>query len=330
MNINRFLMPNDIITNLTTIYRYIGKNEQYLEIVGSDFDRIVEQTIERDSYFLSKILNLDISDARMRLIITKNSTPRAKDENTLYNLKEMLTSFQKQHSDVQTQSNDLINMINYIFPSINIKYDFVFHDKKIVLRSQEMKSKRVIIDEINEEVKSNLLKGTFEPIVLLIHYFIDFYNLEPFTVHNHEASLLILYLSLLKANVYAFQYVSLFELIFNDYDTFITELKNASFNWKEGLSQTLGFVRYMTKCILSAYNRTHEIINEYSYDQNINKSNNIENTILKLSTVFTKEEIRLVHPYVSESTINRTLSKMREDKVIKPLGKGRSAKWIKL
>ena len=77
----------------------------------------------------------------------------------------------------------------------------------------------------------------------------------------------------------------------------------------------------------TSFKKVYEI---YEFDRSINKANNIENTILKLPEIFTKEEIRINHPFVSESTINRTLSKLRDEKVIKPLGKGRSAKWIKI
>ena len=60
------------------------------------------------------------------------------------------------------------------------------------------------------------------------------------------------------------------------------------------------------------------------------KSTNIENTINKLPNIFTKDQIREIHPYVSESTINRALQKLRDENKIKPLGKGRSAKWRKI
>lgn len=330
ININRYLIPNDVITTLSSIYQYIGKNESNEVTVGNDLNRIIEQTIERDCYFLAKILNLDITDTRMRLIITKDSAPRNKNENTLYNVKEILKTFQFNHHDLTTQSNDLINLINYIYTSQNIKFDYEQIDKKEILRSQSMRSKRIILDEINEEVTRNLVKESFETIVLYLHYFIDFYNIEPFTENNETASLLLLYLLMLKANIYSFRYISLFELVYLDMNNFHLELKNASFNWKEGLSQTFGFVRFMTKLILKSYEQTNDLIKNYQFDLNINKSNNIEITIAKLADIFTKEEIRIVHPYVSESTINRTLSKLRDEKVIKPLGKGRSAKWIKI
>lgn len=330
ININRFLIPNDVIASLTSIYRYIGKNEVYANKVGMNLNRIVDQTIERDAYFLAQIINLDLTNTRMRLIITKNSSPRTNSETILFNIKELLSLCQMKYIDMETKSNDLINMANYIDDKKNIKYDYVKTDKKQLLKSQSLKSKRIHIDEINDEVTRIIEKELYEPIVLYLHFFIDFYNYQPFTSDNILSSYILLYLLLFKSDIHAFKYVSFFELLHENYDEFEHELRQASFNWNEGFAQTLGFTRFMIKLFLQAYEKTDDIIKMYEFDRSINKADNIENTILKLSDIFTKEEIRLNHPFVSESTINRTLSKLRDEDIIKPLGKGRSAKWIKI
>ena len=49
-NIKRFLIPNDVIVTLGQSYRYIGNAKQYAEGVGSDRERVIEQTVERDAY----------------------------------------------------------------------------------------------------------------------------------------------------------------------------------------------------------------------------------------------------------------------------------------
>ena len=85
----------------------------------------------------------------------------------------------------------------------------------------------------------------------------------------------------------------------------------------------------MVNLILDACEKAEKIIYDYKVDQNISKGDNIEHTINRLPNVFTKEQIRMIHPYVSESTINRALQKLRDEDKIKPLGKGRSAKWRK-
>ena len=115
LNINRFLVPNDIIVDLSDIYQYIGENTEVRGIVGNDLNTIIDQTVEKDAFYLSKILGLDISDARSRLILTKNSNPRNKEENTLYNLKDILSSFQRESDRLPLQTNEFLNEINYVF-----------------------------------------------------------------------------------------------------------------------------------------------------------------------------------------------------------------------
>lgn len=330
-NIERLIIPNDIIVQLTKVYKYIGMNKYFEKVFESDMDIVIEQTVERDAFFLAQILNLQLTDARMRLIITKDSVPRKKEETTVCNIKETLLSYQSNFVNIRYQSNDILNMINYVYSHYNtIKYDYVPLEKKTILISQNMKSKRVILDEIIENVNENIKNESFETIILYIHFFLDFYNLEPFVSHNDSAAFLLLYLLLLKANVESFKYVSFFEIIYENFSSFDKELKNASYNWHEGYAQTLGLIRLILNIIIKSYQKVEEIVKNYKFDQSLNKSDNIENTILKFDNTFTKEEIRLIHPYVSESTINRTLTKLRDRGEIRPLGRGRSAKWIKV
>ena len=330
LNINRFIIPNDVIVTIAKLNRWIGQNQKFLDIVKTDVERIVEQTIERDSYFLSKILSLDISDARTRLIITKNSAPRTKDETTLFNVKEMLTLFQQKHATLNYQSNDLLNLVNSLFPHYpTVKFDYSSTDKKALLQSQAIRSKRIILDEVVAHMDVLIQKEAFEKITLFLHFFVDFYNIAPFVSNNEITALFLLYLLILKADLHCFRYIS-FELLYENFEEYQIELNNASFNWKEGFSQTQGFVRFMNNLFLKGYEKTYHIIKEYKFDANLNKGDNIENTISKFNDVFTKEDIRLIHPYVSESTINRALIKLRDKGLIKPTGKGRSAKWMRI
>lgn len=319
-NVNRYIVPNDVITLLTKVYKFIGKNEIYKEIAKGDMNKIVEQTIQRDAFFLGKIINLSLTDTRLRLIIIKNSAPRNREENVLYNMVEILTDLQENYLKYDFQSNDQLNMINYVYQSQNIKYD---------LKEQiNNRSKRLFLDDLTEEVYDN--KYDIEDIILYLNYFIDLSNIKPFTANNLTSSLMTLYLLMLKSELDVFRYVSFFEMIYNNLGEFNDRLLDVSYNWKEGISQPTSFIRFMITLILEAYEKAEKIIYEYKIDQNLSKGDNIENTILKLPAIFTKDQIRAVHPYVSESTINRALQKLRDENKIKPLGKGRSAKWRRI
>lgn len=320
-NINRYITPNDVINTLMNIYKYIGKNDSYIEITKGSVTKILEQTVQRDAFFLAKILNLDISDSRLRLIITKNSTPRNREESILFNIIEVLNDIQMNYGAYNIRSNDQLNLINYIFQNKNIKYD----NKEEGLFKN--KSKRLYLDELTEVLYDK--NTNIEKITLSLNYFVDVFNIKAFTDQNKTSALITLYILLLKSELQCFLYISFFELVYEKFSDFNGKLFDSSYNWHEGVAQPTPFIRFMVNLILDACEKAEKIIYDYKVDQNISKGDNIEHTINRLPNVFTKEQIRMIHPYVSESTINRALQKLRDEDKIKPLGKGRSAKWRK-
>jgi len=328
-NVNRFVIPNDVIADLVEIYKYIGKSESYYKITASDMERIVSQTIERDTFFLAKLLNLEITDNRLRLIISKNSQPRNREEKILYSLKEILTNFLQYPSRQGLTSQALFNLQNYIYPKMGIKFDTYKDDKKNN-PAYSGKQKRELLDELTESYEKCLKEGSVEKIILLINYLIDLSALKPFTEYNEALPYLVLYLLLSKSNYNAITYVSIFEKIYYQKSEFDDELANATANWTLGYHQILPFIQYIIKMLKEMYVHCETIVKSYEDDSTLNKGDNIENTINELPNIFTKDDIRLVHPYVSESTINRALKKLHDENIIRPLGRGRSAKWLKV
>ena len=148
-NINRFIVPNDVLFTLMNVYKYIGKNEHYANVASPDMHRIVSQTIERDTFFLSKLIELDITDSRLRLIITKNSEARNREEKVLYNIKEMFSIFAQNPKRQELSSVDLSNILNYIYPNQNIKFDILKEERKNIHHLVNAGSKRDVIDKIN-------------------------------------------------------------------------------------------------------------------------------------------------------------------------------------
>lgn len=329
-NIDKIIIPTDIILDLVDIYKYIGKNDDYYNRVENNYDIILEQTIERDTYFLASLADLDLSDTRMRLIITKNSKPRTKEEAILANIKEVVKVIHRNSSEYIFNSSDLLAIANKIYDKNSVKFASEKRSRKTPLASQALRSKRVVFDEMVDEYSLLIEKEIHERIFLSTMFFVDFINYQPFTDKNEITSYLALYYLLLRCNVDVFKYISFFESWFEVKEEFQKQLIAASFNWEEGFPQVLGLFRVILKMIKSSYHRLEDFIKEYYYEEKINKADNVENTIYKLPNIFSKEDIKMIHPYISESTINRTLAKLRDENKIRPLGRGRSAKWCKI
>lgn len=172
--------------------------------------------------------------------------------------------------------------------------------------------------------------GQVEATQLATNLFIDITNIGLYTAQNPFLNLLIYYALLFKEGFRVFRYISFFELYDESKEEFENAIISASFNWESGFSQTAILNRLTIRMMLKGYQRIEQKKDEYLFDKRIRKIDNVESTILKLGEIFTKDEIRSKHPYLSDSTINRALENLKRQEKIRPNGTGRSATWIRI
>lgn len=326
-NIEHLVIPHSLVKKIAKLYTFLGKNKNFEEVVAQDLDKVISQTIERDCYYLSLLLDLKITDNRLRLITLKDSKPRTNEEKILYRLKEALKDFQYNYQDKLLQSNDFVNLISYILDE-KVSYTESYRQTTSVFISQSKVSKRKQLDDLNENYLSKIVE--YEAVVLLANYLIDFYNLKPFSSGNEIVFYLVIYYLLLKNEFLSLKYVSFFELLYNSKEQLNKVLTEASINWSQGFIQSLSFIDYLVDLLIDSYQKVQIVLNTYQKDLEISKQDNLELTILNFNSSFKKDDIRQIHPFVSESTINRALKKLKDEGKIEPIDRGRSAKWAKI
>jgi hypothetical protein len=334
-NINRTHIPNDIVMNYVKLYKSIGNNSYNHDTLESDNSVMVRQTITSDIINLAQILELKVSEGRIKSLIYKGVLPKNKDEKLILNLN---SAFDKIHNETDTFEllpNEIQDMLKFIFKDVvsDKKLQFARTEKtkqNVTLLSSAKVSKREELDGLiklfNEEKKN----GNYEISFLISNFYIDFLKLNIFADKNEEIAIILLYVMLITNDYEVYNYISFFSYLNSHYGEFKKSVLESAFNYEEGYASTIPLHRYILRISLFAYDELNAVIRNYEFDKNLNKSNNVENTINKLEEIFTKDDIRNAHPYISDSTINRTLKRLRDEEKIRPLGKGRSAKWIKL
>jgi len=335
INLNRTQIPHDVIMSYINIYKSIGINHYNHETLNSDYSVMVRQTINNDTHFFFLIFALGVTDARLKSLIYKDVMPKNKDERFILNLKNVFTKIHNENSTFELLPNEVFDLLKFLYkdvlPDGRIQFRKVAKKtNKITLLTGSYTSKRENLDDLIKLFNEKLREKKYEVSFIIENFYIDFINISPFVEKNAEIGLILLYILFLTNSYEVFEYISFMQIIASNKSEFELEVRNASFNWEEGFSQILPFHRFMLKTSSFAYDQINELIRNYEFDSQLNKSNNIENTINKLPDVFSKDDIRNVHPYISDSTINRTLKRLRDAERIRPLGKGRSAKWIKL
>lgn len=331
-NLQRVTYTNDMIMNLIKLYKFHGKEFYYSNILKSDLEYFKKNVIEKDSFYLIKFLKLNISEARIKLILTKDSEPKNNDEKIAANIKQIITIACNSVSNFELSANQIDQLVTLLFRGCKkVGFDTYKETTEYsYLLDRDSKSKKEDLDILFDELRTFVTEENHEITNLICNFYIDFINIKPFKEYNDFIGILILYNLLFKYGFTQFKYISFFETLYlnkKDFDQFTIE---ANYNWENGFSKVEPLNNFIVNLLLKNYFSLEQKSLDYDFDSKLNKTDNIENTISKAPEIFDKLFIRAKHPTVSDSTIDRTLKRLRDEGKIKPLGTGRSAKWHKV
>lgn len=330
-NMKRLTFTNDMVMDIIELYQFKGKDFYYNNIFKTDADSITKQTIYDDVVFFLALYEIEINPRRLKLLLSKGSTPKTKEEQLAVNMQQIFTICCDSVRDFDLKANQILSTVKLMFREIK-NMTFGFSEKIVqngILREKVKQSKREDISNLFEDYSSLLGNREYELTYLVTNFYIDFLNIKPFDLNNEMVSTLLIYILLFKEGFTVFKYDSFFKLLWEEKESFKQYTLQANYNWNEGFSHTEPLTQLLIKLLIKGYRNIESFVRNYEYESKINKSDNIENTIGKLPQTFSKEDIRERHPYVSDSTINRTLQRLRDEGKVRPLGVGRSARWIR-
>ena len=331
--VNNARFSIELVNSITVLYTYKGKDFYYEEILKNFLKGIVAETVEDDVKFSASLLNLNVTDARLKAIIKKDSSPKTKDEEIVANLKTIFKLIQEMGTDLSLTSNEFLKLGTRIFGDKKFAFSYDLVDSPMGLLSEKKKiSKR---EEFEDEIKKYLyaIKTVkMEATQVITRFYIDMVKNQYFTQHNEYMALLITYCLLVSLRFNVFKYVSFFRAYTNKIEEFNTSLAKANYGYKEGFSDVLDLNNNFIKLMLDGYREVEGMTQDsrFSKDIKLNKIDAAASAIMSLDQNFTKNDIKIKCPYMSDSTINRALEKLKEDGKIMSNGTGRSATWTKL
>lgn len=326
--LKQYVIPTDVLNEMLKTYQLIGRGDVYKDILETKEEQLKKRAVELDAFLLADFLNLDLSENRMRLILTKDSTPRTKEEKILKNIKEVLLIIRKNAKIFTFNGSDILDYLNTIFGSGSHK--FSTEKSSVSVRNpKNAVSNRLIFEKTLETYHEYFMKDTFEHLHLSVVAYLEMVQIKPFSKNNELASILVLYYMILRSNIDCFEYISFMSIFLKNYQKVIYEQNRASINYPNGYFQLNDIMRLLFSFIKEGYDELLHLVKEQKYEEHSFKSDSVEQIIKNLPTIFSKDEIKNLIPNASVSTINRVLVKLREEGFIKPLGTGRSAKWMK-
>lgn len=328
-NMDRIQVSNEVMLMLLSLYESKGKSFYYDDLFNRDLYAFEKNTMEKNLIAIASYLDLKMTLPRIKLFAKKPMTPRTKDEHLLTNIKLALHQLHKHPESFELLVNEIGNLIKLLAKNGDpISFNTYEHHEEGVLRTKKI-SKKDDLEKLIHLYERNLKTKKYELTQLISNFYVDFLNMHIINKHEELVALILLY-ALLARDFSVFKYVSFFKYFLKEKDGWHGAIIQANYYWSSGYAQTDMISRMLLKILEQAYDEVDQMAHEYAFEKELNKSNNIENSILKIDEIFSKEDIRKRHPNVSDATIDRTFKRLKEENKIRPLGKGRSSKWQRI
>ena len=327
-NIHRIQISNNVLKMILSLYEKKGASFYHDNVLKKDAEAFKRKNIEENLVSLYKMLQFDVTDARLNALVKKDVSPKNKNEQRMLNIKRIIELIHE-HADIEltiTEFSDLAKLLSKHIEQN--QYNMTIVEGEALLNQKKI-SKREDLESLLE-LTNKVIKRKEIPVTHIIaNFYIDFMNLSIFKYDNDLIGLFMMY-AMLTEHFKALHYVPFFSYFHQFFQAFKQAEIAASYYWSNGYAQT----EFLTQILLDVLNLCYEdmdnMIHTYQFEVRLNKTDSIENTIYKLPELFSKDDVRLKHPTVSNATIDRTLARLRDEGKIRPLGKGRSTKWQQL
>jgi Fic family protein len=185
------------------------------------------------------------------------------------------------------------------------------------------------MEELHERFTAAGRSREHHPLLLAGSYVFDFLAIHPFRDGNGRMARLLTLLLLYQAGYEVGRYVSLERIVSDTRETYYDALEEAGRGWHQGEHDIKPWLNYLLGVVTGAYS-------EFEARSGVVGEKGAKVAAIKqfirssVSEQFTVADIRKAAVGASDSHINKTLAKLRDEGVIESLGTGRSARWRRL
>lgn len=334
-------IPMRIVRLIGKINEYKGKQNLYLDQSPQALEKLKEVAIVQSTKASNSIEGIVITDRRLEKIMNNKTMPKDRSEGEIAGYRDVLNTLHTSYNDIPINPNIVKQIHGDLYkyvPSEGGKYkshDNVIRgvlpngEKYIRFRPLSADKTPDAMKELCDYLHNEKQEEKIDSLILIGTFVFDFLCIHPFNDGNGRMARLLTLLLLYQYDYKVGSYISLEKIIEQSKANYYEALKKSSVGWHEGEHNIFIWLDYFFSTLLAAYDEFEDRVGLIKNKKG-NKSYRVEQAIKRTLGKFEKEDIRKACPDVSESTINRVFKKMKEEGVIKLLGKGRNAKWKRL
>ena len=329
------LLEPDIVSLLTTIHEYRGKEALFMEAKRDVLDQLVEVARIQSTDASNRIEGIYTSDDRLRKIVMDKTAPKSRNEREIAGYRDVLTTIHENYEYIPVKALSILQLHRDLFKYSGtiIGGNYKATDNEITeVDSEGNKTVRfqpVPAWETSDSVfklckayNDIVGKPDVDPLLIIPMFILDFLCIHPFSDGNGRMSRLLTLLLLYKCGYNVGKYISIEKVINDNREAYYEELQKSSTGWHEENNDYIPFVRYLLGIIVAAYRDFSSRVSLLSL-QGLSKKEIIREVIKDNMGRITAAEIMEKCPDISHITVQRALKELMDNGDIIKIGGGR-------
>lgn len=330
---------SNIINLISKIHEYKGKQSYLLDAKKDTLETLLKVAKIQSTSSSNKIEGIYTTDKRINEIVNQKLEPKNRNEEEIAGYRDVLSLIHENYNFIDINKNTILQLHRDLYKYTGYNYGGKFKNSQNYIEEENEEGEKKIrftplspvetpiaIEELCKNYNELVNNESCDLLVLIPIFILDFVSIHPFNDGNGRMSRLLTLLLLYKADYMVGKYISIEKIIEETKDSYYDTLEKSSIKWHDNENDYSYFVEYYLGIILSAYKEFDSRINVVenkkitAYDRIIDI---FKDNIIPIDKAFIINKC----PDLSETTIERNLSRLfKEDKIVKISG-GRYTKY---
>ncbi len=339
--LERLQIPHHLIRIIRQIGEYKGKQDLYQKQFPEMLENLRNVAIIQSTESSNRLEGVTADYKRIKDLVEEKTTPANRTEGEIAGYRDVLNTVHGSHKNIPFQDRIVLqlhrDLMKYAgkeggrWKSASNEISEILPDgsKRIRFNPVDPFQTPECMRKLHEQYNTLTSEQTFEPLVLLPLYVLDFLCIHPFLDGNGRMSRLLTVLLLYHNDYKVGRYISLERIVEQTKDSYYDTLHQSSQGWHEGAHDAMAWCEYTLSTILAAYREFETRLARVS-PGNGSKTDMVLNILDGFVGDFTLSDLESACPNVSRDWIRTILQRQRREGKIEPIGKGRFARWRKI
>lgn len=315
-----------------------GLQEVWRKTKPEIVSQLRESALIQSAESSNRIEGVEVEQKRLIPLVLGAATPRDRSEEEIVGYRKALEWIHSKHKKIEI-SPDTIKKIHKLAQGglVGDAGSWKARDNEIVEFSQSgdrrVRFKCVSAKETPKAIK-NLCDGyrilvekqELPELLSIANFALDFLCIHPFRDGNGRVSRLLTLLCLYKCGFEVGRYISLERIIETTKDDYYRTLGKSSEFWQASSHDLFPWWSYFLSHIKTAY---QELKDRVELQMGDSKTALIRGFVSEMTESFSVSDLVKLQPNLDREIVKKTLAQLKKEKIVKLIGRGRGARWIR-